>query len=357
MFEMKKLLEKLISFQSTKNHPQEIKKCFEFAVNWLKKTGLKVKTYSSNKKPSLVATHKFKKHYQYILNGHLDVVPANYKNAFKPIIKGNRLYGRGASDMKGVVAAMMELIKDKDLRTKDVALMLTSDEEIGGFNGVNYLLNKKGYSCDCVIVPDGGKNWELVLAEKGVIHIKLEAKGKAAHGSRPWLGENAIEKLIQVYQEIKKKVPETTSKNRWLPTVNLGKLIGGDATNKVPSYAEMYLDFRYPKKNHRKKILNLIDKTSKKVKGISYQIQVEGGIMTTSKNNQYIKKILKVAKKQKINLKITKAYGASDGRFFSAQGIPVIMFKPICSQAHIDKEWVDLKSLKRFYHLLKSFLS
>lgn len=353
---MLNLLKKLITFQSDKNHPEEIKKCFDFVVQYLKKGGLKVKTYSSEKKPSLVAAYRIKKHYQYILNGHLDVVPANYKNAFKPIIKGNRLYGRGTSDMKGVVAAMMDLMKEKKLKNSNTALMITCDEEVGGFNGVNYLLNKKNYSCDCAIIPDGGNNWQLVLNEKGVIHLKLEAQGKSAHGSRPWLGENAIEKLIFCWQEIKKRIPDTTSKNRWLLTVNLGKFSGGDATNKVPDFAQMYLDFRYPKKGDRQKILNLVKKTAKKIKGVSFQIQVEGDIMHTSKNNKYIKKILKIAKKEKINLKISKAHGASDGRFFSAKGIPVIMFKPKSSQPHINNEWINLKSLKKWQTFLGKFL-
>ena len=61
-------------------------------------------------------------------------------------------------------------------------------------------------------------------------------------------------------------------------------------------------------------------------------------------------------KKHNINLKIDKDHGASDGRFFSAKNIPVVMFKPICSQPHIDNEWIELKSLEKFYQILKGFL-
>jgi len=61
----------------------------------------------------------------------LDVVPAEYPEAFKPSIKKGRIYGRGAGDMKGVVAAMMELIKDKEIRKTSTGLLLTTDEEIG----------------------------------------------------------------------------------------------------------------------------------------------------------------------------------------------------------------------------------
>ena len=81
-----------------------------------------------------------------------------------------------------------------------------------------------------------------------------------------------------------------------------------------------------------------------------------GDTLITQKNNKYIKKLLKVAKKHKINIKINKDHGASDGRFFSAKSIPVVVFKPICSQPHIDNEWIDLKSLDKFYRILKDFL-
>ena len=118
----------------------------------------------------------------------------------------------------------------------------------------------------------------------------------------------------------------------------------------------MHLDFRYPKKSQKQKILSLIEKISKKFKGVSFKIEVEGDILNNSKKNKYIKKILKVAKKQGIKLKFYKAHGASDGRFFSAKSIPVIMFKPLCSEPHIDNEWIDLKSLEKFSQILKSFL-
>jgi len=353
---MKKLVSKLISFQSDKNHPEEIRKCFDYIVKQLKKAGLKVKTYNRNNKPSLIAARKLKKHYRFILNGHIDVVPASYKDAFSPKVKNNRLYGRGTSDMKGAAAAMIQLIKDPDLKSVDVALMITSDEEVGGFDGTRYLVEDKKYSCRCVIVPDGGTNFRLVLAQKGVIFAKIKAEGKAAHGSRPWEGNNAIEKLITIFQEIKKILPETTTKNRWQPTVNLGKIKGGSATNVVPDYAEMFLDFRYPKKHQKRKIINILESLSKKNKKTSYKMLAKGEAMNTSKSNKYVQKIIEIAEKEKINLKMQKEHPASDGRFFSAKNIPVIMFAPKESRGHINNEWVDLKSLETYYRILKDFL-
>ena len=281
------LLKKLISFQTDKNHLKEIKSCFDFLNIYLRNAGLKVKLYSYKGSISLVASKVLKKHYQFILNGHIDVVPASYKNAFNPQVKSGRLYGRGASDMKGPVSSLIELVKDKDLIKKDIALILTSDEETGGYNGVDYLVNKKGYSCDCVIIPDGGNNFELVLKEKGLIHVKLISFGKASHGSQPWLGKNAIDILINLYLELKKNIPETKPGNRWQPTLNLGKLSGGDAVNKVPGQAEMYLDFRFPQKSQKQKILNLLKKLCQKYKA-NLKIKSIGDLLDTKAKNKYI---------------------------------------------------------------------
>lgn len=353
---MKDLFQKLIKFQSDEDHPREIKKCFEFVVDYLKKAGFKAKIFSSKDKLSLVAARTLKIHYRYILNGHLDIVPANYPNAFRPIIKGNKLYGRGAGDMKGTVAAMMELFKEPELKKNDMALMLTTDEEIGGENGVKYLLEKQNYSCDCAVVPDGGENFKLILAEKGVLHVKIEAKGKASHGSRPWLGDNAINKLIRIYENISRSLPDLTAPDYWQPTVNLGILKGGDATNKVPNYALMQLDFRFPDIKDEKTILEFINKEVKKEKEVTYKIISRGYPLINDQKNPFFKKIIDCARKEGINLEPKKEYGASDGRFFSERKIPVIMFKPLCSGSHIDGEWVDLKSLEVFYQILKRFL-
>lgn len=355
---MQNLLKKLITFQSDKNHPEEIKGCFDYIVSELKKTGLKLKTFLKNNKPSLIASPRLKKHYQFIFNGHIDVVPADYKDAFEPKIKNGKLYGRGASDMKGPLGVLIELSKDLAINHPrvDFALMITSDEEIGGFDGVRFLLKEKGYSCDCAIIPDGGKDFSLVLAEKGVLHVKIEARGKTAHGSRPWLGDNALDKLIRVYLRLQQSIPKTTKYDRWKPTLNLGKMVGGDATNKVPSYAFMQLDFRYPEKGQKNQLLRLLRREVKNEKGVSWTILAEGAPLINDPNNKYFKMIQKISEKYGRKLTIVKEHGASDGRFFAEKDIPVIMFKPVCSESHIDFEWIDIKSLSVYYQILKTFV-
>ena len=355
---MKKTAFRLIEYQSDKNHPKAIKKCFNFVKSDLENAGLKVKAYSPNYQFSLVAGRQLKKHYQFFLIGHLDVVPADYKNAFKPTIRGNRLYGRGASDMKGVTAAMIKLLKDlaTNQPQADVGLMITTDEEIGGFNGVDYLVNTLGYTCDCAVVPDGGRNWQLVTAEKGVFLVEINSKGKSAHGSQPWLGDNALDKLIRICSEIRNQMPKVSQNDRWHPTCNLGLISGGNTPNMVPAFARAHLDFRHPEKKQKNTIVKIIEKAVAMERGVTWKITVEGAPLVNNPQNKYFRKIQAVAKKNRQELKIIKEDGASDGRFFSVKAIPVIMFKPVCSEAHIYNEWIDLKSLEKFYQILKQFI-
>ena len=355
-YSLETLLEKLISFQTDTNHPAEMQKCLEFVKKYLIDAGLKVKTYKSNNIPSLVAAKTLKKHYQYILNGHLDVVPAEYPNAFKAVRKGNRMYGRGSGDMKGSAAVMMNIMKDLSKKNVDVAIMLTFDEEIGGNDGVKYLLNKEKYSCDCAIIPDGGNNFHLTLNQKGSLHVTLQAKGESAHGSRPWLGDNAVEKLIEVYSEIKQSFPISNNKDHWETTVNLGKFAGGSATNTVASAATMSVDFRYVNESDKERVLTLLRKLEKTTKGLSFEIDLHGYPMAVSPKNKYIKRFISTAKEKGIELVLENTPTGSDGRYFTEKNIPVIMTNPNCSKGHTDDEWVDMKSLVDHYSVHKAFL-
>jgi len=150
-----------------------------------------------------------------ILLNHIDVVPARADDwcvdPFSGEIKGGFIYGRGALDMKG--QAILELLAFLEFKRKgltpcrDLIFLAVADEEAGGANGVQYLLNNHGdeFQADLVI-NEGGFGLSSVLpdrplfmiatAEKGVCRVKLTRSGPPGHGSAPH-GENALEKLVQ----------------------------------------------------------------------------------------------------------------------------------------------------------------
>lgn len=362
--EILELTQKLIAFKTINGNNKEIAACFNFIKKYfepeIKAKKIIIKEYENNGHLSIVFSNANTIKPDIILNGHIDVVNADNKK-FISKIKNGKLYGRGAADMKSEVAVLMKAFKNtiNDNIKKSIALILTSDEEIAGKSGVGYLMSTIGYKSNIVIAPDGGHNFELIIKEKGGFWIKISAKGKPSHGSRPWLGENAILKLVKFYQSLETKFPplkKTGLLYRDGVSINLGKIQGGKSVNSVPDTAEMYLDMRYSKKTDKIKITKQLSQLIKKHK-ITFKITDMVEILETNPRNQYLIKFKKIAEKilgKKI--KISKATGASDARFFSAKNIPVVVMTPNCGDKHGPNEWVEIKSLDKFYDIIKTFL-
>ena len=350
------LLEKLLKFESTHDQTGQLSDLVHFVGVWLSERGLETKLYQHNGIWSVVAARKLKKHYRVILNGHLDVVPASYRGAFEPRIENGKMLARGTADMKGTVSAMMRaMVELEDL--DDVALMLTGDEEVGGFDGVRYLLDEDGISCDCAFIPDGGNNFRITLSQKGILHLEVSAQGESAHGARPWRGENAIKALMEVVRHLDQNVPVVSEKQNWVWTYNLGKIEGGVATNSVAERAKMNLDFRFTGEDDLSEIWELLNTARDNSQAkIEFRELISGPAMNNDKSGYFLKKAFAAAKKHGVDLVPEKTETASDARFFADKNIPVVMFNPICSPGHIDDEWVDLESLEKYYEILKTWL-
>lgn len=348
----------LIRFRSTKDNYAEIKKCILYIKSYFSGKDFIVKEFEYNKKPSLLIAFQDKKHYSLLLNGHIDVVEGEL-DQFVPKVLGNKLFGRGAIDMKGGVAAFMLLMRElsqKDIRP-DVALMIVSDEEIGGFDGTGKLA--KIYSADFVIASepthaDSPKQINIIIAEKGVLWLKIKAKGKACHASRPWLGDNALVKLYDVYTKLKKMFPDTKSNNRWKHTINLGKVTGGNSPNRVPDHAEMLLDIRFMESTDSKKLLAKIRKALPK--DITLEV-LEKSPMLINKDFTQIKKLqASVYKTIGKKVLLLQEHGASDLRFYSEKGTPSVIFGPLGENYHGIDEFIYINSLELYYTALKGFI-
>lgn len=359
------LAKNLISFKTVTGNNKEIAACFEFIKEYFKpeiKQGkIIVREYEKNGVLSLVLANSNTLKFDIILNGHIDVVNAEDKD-FIPSSKGGKLYARGAADMKSQVAVMMAILKEianSDTK-KTMALMLASDEEVGSKSGTGYLMKKIGYKAKVVVIPDGGENFELNIKEKGVFWIKIVSKGKPAHGSRPWLGENAILKLTKIYNDLEKKFPplkKTKSLYQDGISLNLGKIQGGKSVNSIPDLAEMYLDFRYSEKSGREKILSVIKMLTKK-HGLKFEIIEDSGASATDPKNQYLKTFKGITEEVTgEKMKITKSTGSSCLRFFAEKNIPVIITSPNYGNIHASGEWIEIKDIEKLYEILKKFLT
>lgn len=352
-----KLAEKLIRFPSTANNLKAKEGVINFCADYIGKNKVFLKKFIEKGAASLVATLKNEKSPEVFMVGHLDVVASDKKD-FIPEIKNGKVYGRGAADMKTQAAIMVEIFNyfAGKPNKPSLGLILTTDEEIGGRNGSYFLLNKKGYGCRLAIIPDGGKDLSHIVAkEKGVLHLKLTYSGKSAHAARPYLGENALDGLIDAYLKIKKTVP-FLKKNEWKNSLNLAKIEGGEIINKVPDKASLYLDFRFVSEREKNDFLKKAGKTVKREKA-KIEILADGSVFIQNPGNHFLKKWIKMAE-ESFGKKIIfdEEDAASDARFFKEKGSEVLMTRPEYANNHALNEWIDLKQSWIFYQMLKKYL-
>jgi succinyl-diaminopimelate desuccinylase len=349
-----KILEDLIEFNTEAYNYDGKKDCISYIEEQLKKYPLVIERYISHGFPSLVASTGGKKHIRILLQAHLDVVPGK-PELFKMREKNGRLVGRGTYDMKFAAACFLQLIEelDEELENLDIGFMFTTDEEVGGYDGVGYLLKEQGYTCDVCLIPDGGNDWQIESRCNDIWLAELKAQGLTAHGSRPWEGENAINNLMEGLIEIHRLFGrQRAGKN----SLTISKIEGGYAENQVPDSAKATLDMRFIDEKQfaiYKKAIELIA-SEHGLKLINHHTFSGARVELT---HPEIQKFLKVAKKVHGSpIKHVQSLGSSDAHFFAEIGIPTIVIRPEGGAAHSDEEWIDKLSLLKYYELLKLYV-
>lgn len=312
-----------------------------------------IKEFISNKQPSLLITFEDTLNPQVLLYSHLDVVPAP-ETEFNPQVKDGRIYGRGAGDMKSAGAVIIELFKHylKQENKPSIGLMLTCDEEVGGYDGTAHQI-EKGVSCELCIMPDSSKGTDTIITnQKGIAMVKIWAYGKTAHGSRPHLGSNAIEKVTQDLTKIRKLFP-STQKPSTPSTINIGTIKGGEQTNQVPEYAEATIDIRYQNPQDFYKKFNKI----KKITNNNAKIELSGSPYICDLKNSLVQSYISTAKETlNHNIKFEVESGGSDARFFSEKNIPVIVTGIDKANSHSLDESCSIDDMVNFYNILENFI-
>lgn len=344
--EIIKLLKELLKYKTIKGETQEFKNIFEFIKNNIN-SNLYYKEYNFNNNIACVISNTNTKNLDIIFSTHIDIVPANNYDFHED--KEN-IYGRGTIDMKGSVAVLIKIMNT--LKTnKKVALFITSDEEIDG-NCTYELL--KIYTSKLAIVPDGGTNFNLIKEEKGLYRLKLSIKTQSAHSSQPFNGDNAITKLMDIYNEIITKYPLPKNENEYITSINLSRLIGGNADNQVPDNAEMILDIRHTSSDSKSDILKFISSLNK---NLEIEELLKGAVFKTDLTNPEIQHYIKTCEnilKRKIN--IIGCESTSDAIYFSDLNIPTIIMNPNGYFAHCKNEYVNKESLYTLFKIYKEFI-
>lgn len=352
--ELEQILASLVSFYPVTSDQDNVLRLLEYINESLLEAGLESQILSNNNVFMLYASAQGNKKTKILLQSHIDVVPAELKQR-KLVKKGPKLYGRGVRDMLFAAASYIKFVHDnKDIiNTLDLGIMLTGDEETGGLNTVPYLL-KQGYVADIVWLPDAGnKLSELVMCAKGVYNFDIIVHGVAHHGSRPWEGDSATGKLIELLAEFMPAFDQPTNDTT---TCTITQLEAGDSINKGPSQARAHIDIRFVSKYDLQKFENLVEdlcqkyqaKVTNKVVEPNYNVDLDSGL---------VKRYLTINKS--ITGRSPKAVavsGSSDARYFSEIGMPVIMTRPTSGGSHSDDEWINLESFEQYYEVMRQYV-
>ncbi len=195
-------------------------------------------------------------------NAHYDVVPVSGKwrhdGAFSGEVDRGWIYGRGTADMKGSIASLLAALRA--LRATGTAPLMnvevsfTADEETDSALGAEWLVKNAPIKPDYAVVMEGGEGPEVCCGHNGVVWLEVTVHGKAAHGSLPHLGVNALEKMsalvlaLEDYKrELAGRVFRTPAGAEMRPTINLGGVFSsgeGGKINTVPSLARFSIDRR-----------------------------------------------------------------------------------------------------------------
>ncbi len=346
------LAERLISYDTSE--PDGVRRAAEFVKGWLEARDLEVSAQSHNDLPVLVTEVGPADGPCVVLHGHIDVVPA-HEDQFAPRVEGDRLYGRGAYDMKGALGAMMCTVRDAAEQDRvRVRFMCVPDEEAEDVETRSTdALVAQGLAGSFAIT---GEPTDLLIGvqAKGVLALRLQLSGTAAHGSRPWLGDNAILKAVDAFRRIE-TLPFSRESSELFdrPSINLARITGGDAFNKVPDRCEMVVDIRYLPEQDPHAILAQI----RAIPDIEVIRTFTRAPATVSRRNPYVL-ALRDAVGRSIEgeaLSIGRD-GASDAISFLEAGVPAVEFGPVGGGHHGPQEWVSLRSLTRYRQALGDFV-
>lgn len=352
----------LVLIPSTESRPKERKRCFEFLEHHLDATqGVRLDSYHQSGHQSLVIRPRDQPSPEILLCGHLDVIEHSEPDCYHSRVESGRIYGPGSGDMKGQIAIMVELMRVMHKLHPGISLGLaiTSDEELGGTDGVEFLVNEIGLRCGAAIIPDGGSLNEITVSEKGVIHARITQTGREAHGARPWLGENAVQKLVErlaaLHSHFDKYWPDQPideQTNHWFPTCSMTTIATENTTpNRIPSEASAIVDIRFPPPHS---VASMLSEVSLVLGSSVSLVPLMTAEPTDLKPDPLFCEI--TAQITGDPVRTVRASGGSDSRFFCNQGITVNLSRPSVGNLHAIDEWIDIDSMLTYFKICEQYI-
>jgi acetylornithine deacetylase len=312
-----------------------------------------------------------------MLEAHQDTVPIDGMtiDPFAADVRDGRLYGRGACDIKGGMAAMLaafsRLIEARQELDATVIMACTVNEELG-YTGAQHLAKQwtgggsrlMPRAPDAIIVAEPTL-LNVVVAHKGLVRWRCRTRGKAAHSSQPLRGENAIFKMAPVLEALEvyqKEVAPTRGEHPLLgrPSLSVGTIAGGVSINTVPDHCVVEIDRRMlPGESSQEAYQHVVDFVAQRTGNALHDppMLTAPGLSNTH-NEPLANRLVEVVRRLGNPCEKIGVHFGTDAAAYGPLGIPVVVFGPgDIAQAHTEDEWIALEQLHRGADVLYHFAS
>lgn len=296
-----------------------------------------------------------------VLSGHMDVVlagdPSLWKvtGPFEPVVKDGRLYGRGACDMKGPDACILQAVKElaKESYKRQLSVVFTAGEDTGGWYVTKVIEEKKITTADAMygVIPEPSM-MEIIPVHKGSGGAEVLIHGKAAHSSKPELGINANQKAadyLYALRGLQSKLDETRHPLLGPTTVECTMMNGGFKSNIIPDQARLTLNFRLIPEHKdpevsRKWFEDMIASLSSKDPEFKAELTRHGA---SEPLNVPLDSRIVATLRDILGTRIVGAPYYTEAVNYTKAGIPTVICGPgSIDQAHTPDEYVSLEQLE-----------
>ncbi|UUO04938.1 M20 family metallopeptidase [Blastopirellula sp. J2-11] len=305
-----------------------------------------------------------------MLEAHQDTVPVDGMTIapFQPVLKGGRLYGRGACDVKGGMAAMLaafaRLATERPDGCANVIMACTCDEEFGA-TGARHLA--RSWRNDdrsesfltsppdfCIVAEPTDLN--IIVAHRGVVRWKLQTLGLACHSSRPHEGVSAIYAMAEVIQALQKyagELPERVGEHPLCgaPTLSIGRIVGGTSVNIVPHECEIEIDRRTSPGERSDQVLTELEAYLRGQTSVDFVMHppwIDADSLADDQDPRWVDRLLQQIQAISGPREKLGAWYCTDASSLAAAGAQAVVYGPgSIAQAHTADEWIEIEQLRQ----------
>ncbi|MDD4161215.1 MAG: ArgE/DapE family deacylase [Methanothrix sp.] len=317
-----------------------------------------------------------------VIYAHLDVVPAEgdwETDPFQAVAKNGRVYGRGVSDCKGsiaaLIAALRTLLESSKLKY-NLSILLTTDEEVGGYSGLCYLTDLGEVKGDLMLCMDGFCD-DVVIGSNGIITWDVVVHGRSAHSGSSFLGINAVERSIPVMEALmnlkkvvqarRSNLPASTAlealgKKSLMPILNITMINGGIKENIVPDRCTLRGDRRVIPEESMDEAMEEIERTLKPL-DVDFDLKFYPGYppMSVNPDHKWVTEVREAVQRgMGFYPRLSGAQGSLDQAYATEKtGIPTCVFgvgRQLESNIHGLNENVRIADLQGFARFLIELL-